>query len=367
MLPPLLQALNTLDLRAPTVEGKPGSGLTPPGGGVAPPIPIGGVPAPIDTVAPPLGWGQPPRPGETVSPFEVTTDGDSGNPTDNDEEKRKREEEQRRALEAKIRKEQEEARERAEAVCNRYGGGAGASCADYLRRQGESSFYESLSPEQRLHWWQTINKKLSEGSMGKKDLEVLTRFTESFSLGKGSNGLPVLNANNPGKLDPALLGLAAGLGIPLGNVPPGMQAGPRLPQNPGLQPPNLNLGPLITTVARVGTIIGIIISLPGDTPQGQPAGMQAGNVNVPDVYAMDRKKALERLEGLSPEVEKHLRKLRDEPNSQAASYWAKEIAGWLEQMEKVVGDTGKKTSEVWQQRINTWKKELGRLRPSGGK
>lgn len=29
VLPPVLQALNTLDLRAPTVEGKPGSGLTP--------------------------------------------------------------------------------------------------------------------------------------------------------------------------------------------------------------------------------------------------------------------------------------------------------------------------------------------------
>ncbi|WP_147372585.1 hypothetical protein [Calidithermus terrae] len=54
VLPPVLQALNTLDLRAPTVEGKPGSGLTPPGGGVAPPIPIGGVPAPIDTVTPPV-------------------------------------------------------------------------------------------------------------------------------------------------------------------------------------------------------------------------------------------------------------------------------------------------------------------------
>ncbi|WP_147372584.1 hypothetical protein [Calidithermus terrae] len=189
VLPPVLQALNTLDLRAPTVEGKPGSGLTPPGGGVAPPIPIRGVPAPIDTVVPPLGWGQgsEAKPQGVVSPFDELTPGEGGgSPNDLDEVERKHREEQRRQLETRKKIEQQEQKTIgiADQLCN--------GCGDYVERQINSDYYRSLSDTEKQLYLTNIYRSLESGGMGKDDLEGLTKFTDKWKA-DGSSSTYLVN------------------------------------------------------------------------------------------------------------------------------------------------------------------------------
>ncbi len=75
--------------------------------------------------------------------------------------------------------------------------------------------------------------------------------------------------------------------------------------------------------------------------------------------ALKRKDALRRLEGLLPEVEKHLQKLIATPNSQDASHWRAELSGWFVEMERVTQFVGKKTSIVWEERIGRWRIQAG--------
>ncbi len=64
---------------------------------------------------------------------------------------------------------------------------------------------------------------------------------------------------------------------------------------------------------------------------------------------MGRKKALERIEGLIPRVEAHLREIEEKPESWALSHWKHEIRNWLQQMEDVLSQVGRKTAEQWAQ------------------
>jgi hypothetical protein len=73
----------------------------------------------------------------------------------------------------------------------------------------------------------------------------------------------------------------------------------------------------------------------------------------------NRKDALKRLNGLAPQVEKHLAKIADDPHNQDVPHWVKEINSWIEQMESILPDIGAKTSAKWRERIAGWRAQLG--------
>jgi RHS repeat-associated protein len=75
--------------------------------------------------------------------------------------------------------------------------------------------------------------------------------------------------------------------------------------------------------------------------------------------AMPRKKALERIESLAPQVEKHLEKIANQPGSRDVPHWRTEIQAWLKSMEEAAPHTGKKTSAEVAERIAEWKRRLG--------
>jgi hypothetical protein len=74
--------------------------------------------------------------------------------------------------------------------------------------------------------------------------------------------------------------------------------------------------------------------------------------------ALNRKKALERLAGLSPRVEEHLAKIAADPQNASVRHWTHEVNGWLRQMEGMVPYVGKKTASDWVVRIEAWRQEL---------
>jgi hypothetical protein len=74
---------------------------------------------------------------------------------------------------------------------------------------------------------------------------------------------------------------------------------------------------------------------------------------------MNRKKALRRLNGLASQIEEHLAKIADAPGSQDLPHWVWEVRSWIGQVEQVLPNVGKKTSQEWQRRIDEWKDKLG--------
>jgi len=81
--------------------------------------------------------------------------------------------------------------------------------------------------------------------------------------------------------------------------------------------------------------------------------------NATRAMAMSRKDALNRLNGLKPLVEKHLKKIAENPASRDVPHWKGEIQTWLRDMEKVIPNVGKKTGTEWQDLINKYKGLLG--------
>ena len=75
--------------------------------------------------------------------------------------------------------------------------------------------------------------------------------------------------------------------------------------------------------------------------------------------AMTRKRALKRLQGLAPQVEAHLEKIRQNPTSREAPHWRKEADVWIQQMENMLPYVGRNTREEWEQRIENWRHETG--------
>jgi hypothetical protein len=74
--------------------------------------------------------------------------------------------------------------------------------------------------------------------------------------------------------------------------------------------------------------------------------------------AVNRKRALKRLQGLTPQVESHLRKIAADPGSKDVSHWTREIQSWISQMEKMLPQVGAKTGARWEALLAEWKARL---------
>ncbi|HZT83409.1 MAG TPA: hypothetical protein VFA26_24475 [Gemmataceae bacterium] len=72
-----------------------------------------------------------------------------------------------------------------------------------------------------------------------------------------------------------------------------------------------------------------------------------------------RRRALERLNELVPEVERHLGRIAAQPHHSSAGKWKGEVRGWLGQMQEVIRHVGKKTGAEWQARIDAYREALG--------
>ena len=75
--------------------------------------------------------------------------------------------------------------------------------------------------------------------------------------------------------------------------------------------------------------------------------------------AGSRKQSLKHLEGLAPQVEKHLQNIANSPESRDVPGWSKEIRAWLSQMEVHAANVGKKTGAEWKERISRWRAQFG--------
>jgi hypothetical protein len=73
---------------------------------------------------------------------------------------------------------------------------------------------------------------------------------------------------------------------------------------------------------------------------------------------MNRKDALKRINGLAPQIEKHLAKIADDPDSRDVPHRVKEIHSWITHIEQLLPDVGDRTSQEWQRRIAGWKDQL---------
>lgn len=75
--------------------------------------------------------------------------------------------------------------------------------------------------------------------------------------------------------------------------------------------------------------------------------------------ATPRKRALKRLQGRVPEVERHLARIDETPEHSSTVKWKSEIRNWLREMEEVLPHVGKKTAAEWQVRIDAYRAALG--------
>jgi hypothetical protein len=73
-----------------------------------------------------------------------------------------------------------------------------------------------------------------------------------------------------------------------------------------------------------------------------------------------RKRALERLHELLPEVERHLDRIAAAPDHSSVGKWRSEVRNWLGQMQEAIRHVGKKTGAEWQVRIDTFRETLGK-------
>ncbi len=74
---------------------------------------------------------------------------------------------------------------------------------------------------------------------------------------------------------------------------------------------------------------------------------------------MGRRRALERLNELWPEVERHLGRIVAEPEHSSKGKWRGEVRSWLSQMQEVIRHVGTKTGAEWQARIDAYWETLG--------
>jgi hypothetical protein len=75
--------------------------------------------------------------------------------------------------------------------------------------------------------------------------------------------------------------------------------------------------------------------------------------------AISRKEALKTMNGLVPQVERHLAKIATQPGHSSIPHWRHEVRIWLQQMQKVLPHVGKKTAAAWQERIQEYEAALG--------
>jgi hypothetical protein len=74
--------------------------------------------------------------------------------------------------------------------------------------------------------------------------------------------------------------------------------------------------------------------------------------------AMSRKDALKRLNGLAPQVEKHLDSIGQYPSHTSVAHWRNEASSWLKKTEDALPHVGKKTAAEWQARLEGYKAQL---------
>jgi hypothetical protein len=74
--------------------------------------------------------------------------------------------------------------------------------------------------------------------------------------------------------------------------------------------------------------------------------------------ARKRKEALEKIESLVPEVDRHVERVLANPGHSSRRKWKHEALSWLHQMEALLPHVGQKTAAKWQARINSWRAAL---------
>jgi hypothetical protein len=72
-----------------------------------------------------------------------------------------------------------------------------------------------------------------------------------------------------------------------------------------------------------------------------------------------RRKAIERLNGLRPQVELHLAKIHEQPDAREQNHWRAEVRGWLRSMDRELGQIGKRTRSQWEVWLTARWAELG--------
>ena len=73
---------------------------------------------------------------------------------------------------------------------------------------------------------------------------------------------------------------------------------------------------------------------------------------------MGRKKALERLEQLLPQLERHLERIREAPEDPSANHYKVEVRGWLRRMEAAIPHLGRRTKQIWIARLRQCRASL---------
>jgi len=71
-----------------------------------------------------------------------------------------------------------------------------------------------------------------------------------------------------------------------------------------------------------------------------------------------RKRALNKLDGLSEQITKHLQKIEGDPTCRAVRHWKAEVCEWIQQAESLLDDVGKRTADQLRDKINGWKEQL---------
>lgn len=74
---------------------------------------------------------------------------------------------------------------------------------------------------------------------------------------------------------------------------------------------------------------------------------------------LSRKQALKRIAGLAAQVEEHLTKIDENPNSRELPHWSHEVRIWIGQIESLIDNIGSKTETQWRAKIDTWREQLG--------
>lgn len=96
---------------------------------------------------------------------------------------------------------------------------------------------------------------------------------------------------------------------------------------------------------------------PQDTTLDFPL-LEPGEVEG-NILFISRQQALKIMGGLSIQVEIHLRKIANEPDSQAAKHWRSEVENWINEIERLSTHVGKKTQVEWAEVIENWRSRLG--------
>ncbi len=75
-----------------------------------------------------------------------------------------------------------------------------------------------------------------------------------------------------------------------------------------------------------------------------------------------RKRALEIIEELCPQVEWHLAKLASRLNHPSSHHRGVEVQAFLGRMRRSLPEVGHQTGELWAERIEAWQKRTGNFR-----